>query len=611
MPTAPARPDPTPPTEPPGARRWFTDADQPAVRDLWAVYESCFEQIEDLEEPLLSGVRPALREAVTTGDWGVYEDLLARRDARSTGVGAGLVQALTPRLVHAYVAHPERLIAVLDVLSRFVARRTLVLAEADVRARRIASRTTEESLAITLESIGDGVIATDARGRIDRMNPIAQQLSMWSLEEAKGRRLDEVFRVLDEDTGQIVSSRAEDVIRRGISVHLPKRSALVARDGSVRPIADSMAPIRDDHGTIHGVVMVFRDLSQERAREQEIETGRARTASILEASLDGVLVIDQTGLVTDANGAAERMFGRTELTGERFPDLLRHPSGRAVDLEALAASLGTRREMRAVRDGGVVFPVDVAIVRISTDERVSFTCFVRDLTESKAAQRALTESHQQLRSLAGRIESCREEERTRIARELHDELGQQLTAIRMDIGWLTPRQRTPEVAERLEAMSELVDSTFAAVRRLGTELRPGILDDLGLVDAIEWQANEFEERSGIRVNVEFSGEIEHVDSGRSTAVFRIFQEVLTNVARHSGANNVTGRLAVEGDRIALEVVDDGQGIRDDDVTHATSLGLLGMRERATLCGGTFRIEPAESGGTRVAVSLPMTEGETP
>lgn len=221
---------------------------------------------------------------------------------------------------------------------------------------------------------------------------------------------------------------------------------------------------------------------------------------------------------------------------------------------------------------------------------------------------ALRASERQLRALAARVETAREEERKRISREIHDQLGQQLTSVRFDIGWLARRfpatPQSADVHERLAAMSSLVDLTMTTVRRIATELRPGVLDDLGLEDALEWQARDFTRYSGIPVTVEAPEDGARIADEHATALFRCFQEILTNVARHAKATSVVARLTHEDDEIALEVTDDGRGITPEQVTKMSSLGLVGMRERALLLGGTFRIEGAPGHGTTVTIRLP-------
>jgi signal transduction histidine kinase len=227
------------------------------------------------------------------------------------------------------------------------------------------------------------------------------------------------------------------------------------------------------------------------------------------------------------------------------------------------------------------------------------------LTAKEAALRA---SERQLRALAARVETAREDERKRISREIHDQLGQQLTSVKLDIAWLARRcptaPETADVRERLAAISSLVDTTVTTVRRLATELRPGVLDDLGLEDALAWQASEFTRHSGIPVAVEAPDHGARIGDEHATTLFRCFQEILTNVARHANATSVAARLTREDDVIVLEVSDDGRGITPEEVAKMTSLGLVGMRERAILLDGTFRIEGAPGHGTTVTIRLP-------
>jgi len=211
----------------------------------------------------------------------------------------------------------------------------------------------------------------------------------------------------------------------------------------------------------------------------------------------------------------------------------------------------------------------------------------------------------QLRALSGRIEAVREEERTNIAREIHDELGQALTALKMDIAWVMRRVRDPDaITGKLDEIAHASDAIIAAVRRISAELRPGILDDVGLRAAIEWQAEEFERRTGIacRVHGEF-GDLQ-LERGLATAVFRIFQEALTNVARHAGATSIDVRLWLERGQLRLEIVDDGVGL-PENASERASLGLLGMRERARRLGGDCVVQRGAPKGTRVSVTVPL------
>ena len=235
-----------------------------------------------------------------------------------------------------------------------------------------------------------------------------------------------------------------------------------------------------------------------------------------------------------------------------------------------------------------------------------------DITERKRAEEELKNSREQLRALSAHLQSVREEERTLIAREIHDELGQALTGLKFDLSWLSRRlsaqaggQANSALMEKIRSMSELIDSTIGSVRRISTELRPRILDDLGLTAAIEWQAQEFQARTGIICRCRLFPEDLSLGLKRATAIFRIFQEILTNVARHAAATEVDISLEEKAGSLILEVKDNGRGITESDITKPASLGILGMRERALFSGGEVSLSGGRGVGTVVTVRIPV------
>ena len=230
----------------------------------------------------------------------------------------------------------------------------------------------------------------------------------------------------------------------------------------------------------------------------------------------------------------------------------------------------------------------------------------RERTERKRTQQQLKESHDQLRSLSIYLQYVREEERTTIAREVHDELGQALTGLKLQLVWLTrhlPKQ-SRELREKANSIAAHIDDTIHAVQRIATALRPGILDTAGLVAAIEWQAHEFELQTGIHCEVRTHIQDTAWDQDLSTAFFRIFQEALTNVMRHAAANQVEVRLAEQNGSVVLEVKDNGRGILEAEVHNSKSIGLLGMQERAALLGGQVSWHGRPGHGTVVTVRIP-------
>jgi signal transduction histidine kinase len=219
----------------------------------------------------------------------------------------------------------------------------------------------------------------------------------------------------------------------------------------------------------------------------------------------------------------------------------------------------------------------------------------------------LRESEEKLRRLAAHLISVREEERAHIAREIHDELGQVLTGLKMEVGWLAKRLKDKDLIDKTDSMSKLIDSTVQTVRKIATGLRPEMLDDMGLIAAVAWQAKEFQKRTGIRCRAKLPPEGAKLDVDVSTTMFRIFQEILTNVARHSRATRVDLEMKIGDEAVGLEVTDNGVGIADSDLNGKKSLGLLGMHERALLFGGEVRITGTPGHGTRVSVSIPTRQ----
>lgn len=231
----------------------------------------------------------------------------------------------------------------------------------------------------------------------------------------------------------------------------------------------------------------------------------------------------------------------------------------------------------------------------------------REIAERRAAEERVRESEEKLRALAAYLISVREEERAHVAREIHDELGQVLTGLKMDIAWLARQVPDATLREKTDSMARLVDSTIQTVRRIATRLRPEVLDEMGLVAAIGWQATEFQKRAGIRCRLTLPPEGETFSEEVAVTIFRIFQEILTNVARHAHASRVDVVLRRDADRITLEVVDNGVGIDLGEVDRKLSLGLLGIQERALRLGGRVDVGGASGQGTRVAVSIPIAE----
>ncbi len=231
--------------------------------------------------------------------------------------------------------------------------------------------------------------------------------------------------------------------------------------------------------------------------------------------------------------------------------------------------------------------------------------------EREHAEDKLRRSHDQLRALTGRLQFVREEERTRIAREVHDELGQALTGLKLDLAWLGGKLHGPrDMHAKIKTMSAHIDETIHAIRRIATELRPGVLDSLGLAAALEWQAADFQQRTGIKCVVKIEVAEVAWDQEVSTACFRIFQETLTNIIRHASATQVEVRLAQEGRELLLVVRDNGRGISEREIADARSIGLIGMTERAAQVGGEIFFFGFTGRGTTVTLRVPLPSADS-
>lgn len=342
--------------------------------------------------------------------------------------------------------------------------------------------------------------------------------------------------------------------------------------------------------------------------------------ALLESSMDAVIFADAGQHIRFFNQAAERMFGydADAIIGQSLERLMpvqyRHTHAQHVEKFGKTGSSARRMAAEQLLVGlhsdGTQFPIEASISRAEVAGRVTYSAFVRDISDRVKAQNELTVAHAEIKAWARVAQQAREEEKSRIAREIHDELGQLLTALKIDVSQCLDSVSAEQTAvhQVLQRMRMQLDQTVTATRRIAADLRPLILDDLGLEPALEWLKQEFSARNSAQCAMLFDPELNQLPSELASNVFRIVQEALTNISKHARATMVTIDIIDEDDVVDITVRDDGIGLDAPSVSsnalQGSKRGLLGIRERAYALGGTLEIESQIGQGTRLSVRLP-------
>ena len=469
---------------------------------------------------------------------------------------------------------------------------------------------------------------------IDRQGHIVSVSDYW-LEIMGYQREDVIGKNLTDFFTETSRKYAEDVVfpeffRTGVCKDIPYQ--FQTADGSVIDILLSAVAERDHAGTPMRSLAVSIDVSEHnraqralqmaqeelgrytRGLEKQVQERTREITSILRYTPDVVSIKDRDGNYTLINACFEKILGRSneEVIGMSDADIFPGDVARQFrenDLKVL-------RERRSFQfdeqmphgDGTIHYYLSVKFPFYGEDGEASGVCEIStDITEVKKAQ-------DQLRRLSGSIMASQEKERAAIARELHDELGQVLTALRMDSVWMSKRliDLDPQAATRARDMCRLIDKNIEDVRGMAIRLRPGVLDDLGLVAALEWYTTDIERRSEVLCSFEHQV-IPPIGDAVATAAYRIAQEALTNAVRHARAASVSVTLEVVGHRLVLVVKDDGQGFDIDAIAESEGIGVAGMQERANLVRGRFRVRSSPGQGTEIRLEVPLPEpsGEKP
>lgn len=372
-------------------------------------------------------------------------------------------------------------------------------------------------------------------------------------------------------------------------------------------------------------IVLARRLVYERRLELSLRESEARLQGIIGSAMDAIVTVDDRQRVVLFNAAAEKLFGCSadKAIGTRLERFIppRYRPGHGSHMLAFGESGQTARIKRgrgdivALREDGEEIIVDASIAQLEVGGKKLYTAILRDISGRLAREAELLRLNQQLREFSASLQTVREEERIRIARELHDDLGQQLTGLKLGLSSIGTRLRQdrPDLHERIVALLGQIDIAVHSIRRLGAELRPLVLDDLGLFPAADWLADDMAKKSGLQIDIELDEDAEpHLGEEISSALFRILQESLNNVVRHAHATRVKIELKADSERLILRVTDDGKGM--DPALRSKpqgSFGLIGIRERAWMLGGEVHITSQAGSGTTIEVTVPMPHPPSP
>ena len=545
------------------------------------------------------------------GLWPVFAPIVVLLAAAAVFAGAGWL--LQP-------PYRARILMASDVSGVLAGLLGLLQLYRQSRGRLVASRElhdVEVQVSNIVESAMDPIITIDADQRIVGFNAAAEQAFRWPREAVIGQPVDHLipqrFRV----------AHREHIERFGLTGGTARRMAPhtvlagLRANGQEFPIEASISQYEDHGGRRY--TSILRDVSERVRAEQALSSSEARLRGILDSAMDAIITIDERQHIVLFNRAAEAMFGcpRDEAIGAPIawfvPERERAAHSRHVAQFGESGTLSRRmgaalRIVTGLRRDGKEFPIDASISQIIESGTKYYTVILRDVTARVQAEEDLRQSRNELRELGAAAHTTREQEKSRIARELHDELGQALTMLQMDVAWFREKipADAPGVSVKLDRMEGLLKRTIAATRRIASDLRPLVLDDLGLAPALEWLVQSFTQRTGLPCALAVDDPQLELPGEQSTAVFRVVQESLTNIAKHAQASQVKVEISSDAGMLTVRVVDDGVGFAIEAPRKPGSLGLLGLRERASLLSGEATIVSTPGKGTTVELRLPMS-----
>jgi len=495
--------------------------------------------------------------------------------------------------------------------------RVLAIAR-DIRERKKSEKALlamEETRRLIMDSSMDAIVCMDTEGLITVWTPQSEKIFGWKEQEVIGKKL----------SCTIIPTAHREKHERGLKHYLKTGKGRIInklleftalrKDGTEFPVEISIVPVRQDGREFF--CGFIRDITERKLAETEINKAKELSDQIID-SLPGIFYLfNESGKYLRWNNQFEKITGYSseEIFNKRPWEMFQGDDVAYIKKriqDVFQYGVNDAEAYFIAKDGSSI-PFYFKAVRINYENQPCLLGYGIDISDRKKAEEELKESYSAIRNLSEHLQNIREDERSHIAREIHDELGQQLTVLKMDASWLNKKLKDADenVRQKLKDLLELMDSTVKTVRRISSELRPSLLDDMGLVPAMEWHLKEFEKRTSLKVHFTIpSVELELPDTVK-TGLFRIFQESLTNVARHANAKKVEIHLELENDTLQLSISDDGKGFEMKEAVKKKTLGILGMQERSFMMGGKYEVSSKPGQGTTINVFVPYPDKNYP
>jgi PAS domain S-box-containing protein len=455
----------------------------------------------------------------------------------------------------------------------------------------------------------DGIRITDLDGKIIAVNPAFCNL----FDKPESELINQPFHILYHPNiqGEIIKEYKDDISHNNVKTHLERKAILWNGRKVWFEFTNSVIKSLSNDNLILSLV---RDISDKKENELQLEKSERQFRSLFNNTSDAMFVCylnygKTLGSFVEANEKACQILGCSinellqmnplQVFFENKEDEIlkfidRLNSDNTIIFNAVLAPVG--------------IPVEINSRLFDYNERPAILFISRDIAERRDFEEKLKQRTNQLRNLASKLQSVREEERKMISREIHDELGQMLTVLKIQISLLSNKITDNDlIKSKFKSVEKLIDNSIESVQKIASKLRPGLLDELGLIPAIEWQTQDFMEKTGIDCECTLPKEEIDLDQEKSTALFRIFQESIFNSARHANASKIFINLHELNNYLILEVIDNGKGITQNQLGDPKSLGLLGMKERALIFGGSVEIKSSMNNGTTVKAIIPFSK----